>query len=365
MRCRQSALLVALLSTLTATSYAATENRSPVDPVSAITQDIEQKRTDIVAIDAVVAQEADALSELQQNSVILSRQYNDLETRLNRAKSELDKQYARLLEDPDVDLSSFQKRYQETWAQIKENQRLQLETKQKIAESELKVSQTKQKKARLYSELENLREAKVGARVKRINSELRESSVVETSYQTTCSSTMTLGECSNQGRHLNKQKAVNEFKTQLIAKLTETNLAKQHIEGVQLNIHIQESQFLTSGFTGSNGYYTELQAQLQAKPDTTAACTLLNVANRYCLNNSTQTKKNDKEWANITVRSDQYNDRVTINGVSYGSTPVEIVLPSGQHQISVAKEGYETYNRKVRVNGNDTIWVKLSPSKEG
>ncbi len=365
MRRRQSALLVALLSTLTAASYATAEDTKPVDPVVAITQDIEQKQADIATIDVAVAQEADTLSEHQQTSVILGRQHNDLESRLNRAKAELDKQYARLLEDPDVDLATPQKRYQETWAQLKENQQLQLETKQKISEAEMKVAQTKQQKARLQSELENLRESKVSARVKRINTELRESSVVETNYQTTCSSTMTLGECSSQGRHLNKQKAVNEFKSRLISQLTEANLAKQNVDGVELNIHIQESQFVSSGFTGSNGYYTELQAQLQAKPESIAACQLLNVANRYCLNNSSNTKKNDKEWANITVRSDQYNDRVTINGVSYGSTPVEIVLPSGQHQFTVSKEGFETYNRKVRVNGNDTIWVKLTPSKEG
>ncbi len=62
--------------------------------------------------------------------------------------------------------------------------------------------------------------------------------------------------------------------------------------------------------------------------------------------------------------SDQYNDSVTINGINYGSTPVEIVLPAGRHQVTVAKDGYETYNRVITVNGNDTVWVKLRPNKD-
>ncbi|NOF87059.1 PEGA domain-containing protein, partial [Vibrio cholerae] len=117
----------------------------------------------------------------------------------------------------------------------------------------------------------------------------------------------------------------------------------------------------------NNEYFTQMQAQLQAKPEAVAACKLLNVETRYCLKGESEQaapKKQDKQWANVTVRSDQYNDSVTINGVNYGSTPVELVLPAGKHQVTVSKEGYETYNRVITVNGNDTVWVKLRPNKD-
>ena len=65
------------------------------------------------------------------------------------------------------------------------------------------------------------------------------------------------------------------------------------------------------------------------------------------------------------VISDQYDDNVTINGVNYGSSPVDIMLPKGKHQISVTKPGFQSYNRKIFVHGTDTIWVKLVPNKEG
>ncbi|HDV5592328.1 TPA: PEGA domain-containing protein [Vibrio cholerae] len=219
----------------------------------------------------------------------------------------------------------------------------------------------------LKNEQSRLEEAKIEARVKRLAAELRESSVLETTFKTTCSTTMTLGECANQGQYLTKQKAVKTFRENLINDVTESAIAKQNLKGVEFNIHVQESQMIRSGFEGNNEYFTQMQAQLQAKPEAVAACKLLNVETRYCLKGESEQaapKKQDKQWANVTVRSDQYNDSVTINGVNYGSTPVELVLPAGKHQVTVSKEGYETYNRVITVNGNDTVWVKLRPNKD-
>ena len=255
--------------------------------------------------------------------------------------------------------------YQDAWAAVKDNQSTKLTNRQEITESEMLLSQLKQKKARFANEYENLQESRIEARVKRIGAELRESDVLETSYTTTCSTTMTLGECVSQGKYLTKQKAVKTFKSKLLSSLTESTLAKQNLEGVQLNIHVQESQIIKSGFSGDNAYFTQMQAQLQAKPEAVAACKLLNVESRYCLKGQNKSnQKQDKHWANVTIRSDQYNDSVTIDGVKYGSTPVEVVLPLGKHQFTVSKEGYETYNRVISVNANDTVWVKLMPNKE-
>lgn len=361
---RISALILALIPFWSSTTVAADETH-PVDPVIAIDEKIEQKKADIDAVTLEFDTESANLKRLQQEKAALEREASEKEAKRNRSKAALDKQYSRLLDDPETDLSTFQKEYQDSWAALKETQSQQLNTDQAITESEVTLSQIKQKKARFNNEYENLQESYIEARVKRINAELRESDVLETSFTTTCSTTMTLGECANQGKYLTKQKAVNTFKTQLIDKLTESSLAKQNLDGVQLNIHVQESQLIKSSFSGSNSYNTQMQAQLQAKPDAVAACKLLNVESRYCLKGSAPSQTNDKkQWANVTVRSDQYNDSVTINGVKYGSTPVEIVLPTGRHQITVMKEGYETYNRVITVNGNDTVWVKLLPNKE-
>ncbi len=363
---RIPALLLALAPVWLSTSVSA-EEINQVDPVAAIDDKIEAKHNEISNIDQTFESAQNELKQVRNDLERLKREGEELKAKQNRAKSALDKQYARLLDDPDTDLMSFQKRYQDAWSEVKTNQTQQLETQQALAETEMRLSQLKQRQARLNNEYANLKESRIDARVARLSAELRESAVLETSYSTTCDTSMTLGECSNQGKYLTKQKAVNTFKTQLVESLTEKSLAKQNLQGVQLNIHVQDSQIIKSGFSGNDGYFTQMQAQLQAKPEATAACKLLGVSTRYCLSGAQQTttKQKDKQWANVMVRSDQYNDSVTINGVKYGSTPVELALPKGQHQITVSKEGYETYNRVISVTGNDTVWVKLLPNKNG
>ncbi|MGC9422284.1 PEGA domain-containing protein [Vibrio sp.] len=360
-----SALLLALSPFWVSASVSA-EEITQVDPVAAIDGKISIKQNEIETIASEFETEGAKLQQLKNEQARLQRENEELQAKQNRAKSALDKQYNRLLEDPDTDLVSFQQRYQQAWADVKQNQSEQLLNQQAITESDMRLSQMKQKHARLKTELTNLQESKIEARVKRLSAELRESKVLESSFRTTCSTSMTLGECTNQGQHLTRQKAVNTFREQLLDQLTESVIAKQNLRGVELNIHVQESQIIRSGFEGNNEYFTQLQAQLQAKPDAVAACKLLNVSSRYCLKGSADTKNSktdNKQWANVKVRSDQYNDIVTINGIQYGSTPVEIVLPAGRHQVTVAKDGFETYNRVVTINGNDTIWVKLRPNK--
>ncbi|MDN3702577.1 PEGA domain-containing protein [Vibrio artabrorum] len=361
---RISALLLAL-SPLWVSASLSAEELNQVDPVSAIDAKLTEKNSDIERIAATQISAAEHLKQQQNQKSKLQREGDELKAKRNRAKSVLDKQYSRLLEDPETDLVSFQKSYQDAWAAVKENQSAQLDNQQAINESEIHLSQLKQKQARLNNEQANLRESKVEARVKRIATELRESAVLETSYTTTCAATMTLGECAAQGKHLTNQKAVQTFKSQLLDQLTESTLAKQNLQGVQLNIHVQDSQAIKSGFSGNNAYSVQMQAQLQAKPEAVAACKLLNVSTRYCLTgrDAAVVKKNDKQWANVTVRSDQYNDSVTINGIKYGSTPLEVALPNGRHHVTISKQGYESYNRTVTISGSDTIWVKLLPSK--
>ncbi|WP_230674290.1 PEGA domain-containing protein [Vibrio cholerae] len=341
---RIPALLLAL-SPLWVSASVHAEEVTQADPVAAIDEKLSNKQNEINAILTDYEVESGKLQQLKNEQSRLKREGEELDAKRNRAKSELDKQYTRLLEDPDTDLVTFQKRYQEAWNALKSNQSQKLDNEQAVTEIEMRLSQIKQRQARLDTELTNLEEAKIEARVKRLAAELRESSVLETTFKTTCSTTMTLGECANQGQYL----------------------TKQNLKGVEFNIHVQESQMIRSGFEGNNEYFTQMQAQLQAKPEAVAACKLLNVETRYCLKGESEQaapKKQDKQWANVTVRSDQYNDSVTINGVNYGSTPVELVLPAGKHQVTVSKEGYETYNRVITVNGNDTVWVKLRPNKD-
>lgn len=361
---RIPALLLALSPFWAITSVQANDVDS-VDQVASIDAKLTNKQSDIDTLTTEYNEQASQLQQKKNELAKLKRESKELQTKQERAKSELDKQYRQLLDDPETDLVSYQKAYQKAWSDVKDNQSAQLDKQQTITESEMELSRKKQKLARVKAEYSNLQESRIEARVKRLETELRESSAIETSYKTNCSTTMTLGECASQGHHLTKQKAVKTFRNQLLNKLTESSLAKQNLKGVELNITVEDSQIVRSGFEGSNDYFTQIRAQIQAKPETVAACKLLNVSSRYCLKGSSKAqKRQDKQWATVTLRSDQYGDSVTINGINYGSTPIEIVLPIGRHQVTIAKKGFETYNRVVTINGNDTVWVKLRPNKK-
>lgn len=358
-----SALLLALSPVWVSASVHADEV-AQVDPVAAIDEKISTKQREIDAIASEIEKEKSTLQQIKDEQVLLQREGERLDSKRKNAKSALDKQYRLLLEDPNTDLATFQKQYQASWTAVKQNQTDKLANQQSISESEMRLSQIKQKQDRVKAELVNLNEGRIDARVKRLQAELIESAVLDTSFRTTCSSSMTLGQCSHQGQLLTRQKAVQTFKDKLIERLTESSFVKPNLNGVELNIHVLESQIMQSGFEGNNQYFTQLQAKLRTKPSELAACKLLGVSTRYCVQEVTETThmKKDKSWANVTVRSDQYNDSVTINGINYGSTPVEVVLPAGRHQVTISKDGFQSYNREITINGNDTVWVKLKPN---
>ena len=74
---------------------------------------------------------------------------------------------------------------------------------------------------------------------------------------------------------------------------------------------------------------------MQARPTQSAACTLLGINKKYCFEPDSADDKGSSvtnqeiAWVTLNVRSNLYDDKVTIDGVNYGSTPVEIMLPVG------------------------------------
>ena len=106
---RISALLLAL-SPLWVSASVSAEELNQVDPVSAIDAKLTEKNSDIERISATKVSATENLKQLQNKNSKLLREGEELKAKRNRAKSVLDKQYSRLLEDPETDLVSFQKK---------------------------------------------------------------------------------------------------------------------------------------------------------------------------------------------------------------------------------------------------------------
>ena len=115
------------------------------DPVATIDSKLENKQSELQELGSEFEAESSRLQTLGAELSKFQREENELNAKRNRAKSALDKQYNRLLDDPDVDLLSFSnKEYQEAWASVKKNQTQILEQEQSITEQEMRLSQIKQ-----------------------------------------------------------------------------------------------------------------------------------------------------------------------------------------------------------------------------
>lgn len=89
--------------------YADEANVAQTDPVATIDAKIDTKQDEIKSISSKYDTEITKLQQLKNDQERLKREGDKLETKRNRAKSDLDKQYSQLLEDPDIDLATFQK----------------------------------------------------------------------------------------------------------------------------------------------------------------------------------------------------------------------------------------------------------------
>lgn len=362
---RITALVFALSPILLSSQSLANEaNAATDDPVIALEQKLADKRSEISVHAENLQAQRDKLDALLSERETLATKAIELEKKRTMAQERLDEQFRRLLENPDIDLTQYKDDYQTAWNAVKENQSATLENDQAIAEQQRIVEGENRQKQQLVSALENLQEAKKEARVKRLRQELTFADTIEVVHTITCSNSMTLAACANQGKTLTMQKAVNTFQSQILDKVTESTTAKLNANRVSFNIHVMNSNIVDSGFSGSNRYITRMQAEMRSKPDENAACKLLDFAERYCVDNSFTAskavpKQKAKRWVNVKIRSNRYEDNVTINGVTYGSTPVEIMLPAGQHQLTVEKPGFEPYSRQMYMNKDSVIWANL------
>ncbi|MEI8609472.1 SUMF1/EgtB/PvdO family nonheme iron enzyme [Enterovibrio sp. Hal110] len=362
---RIAALAFALTPILLSSHALANDTTAATDdPVVALEQKLADKRSEIGNHAENLQTQRDKLDALLAERESLANKAMELEKRRTLAQERLDEQFRRLIENPDTDLTQYKDDYQSAWQAVKDNQKSTLQNEQAVAEQQRIVEGENRQKQLLVSAMENLQEAKKEARVKRLRQELTFSDSIEVVHTITCSESMTLAACSNQGKTLTMQKAVNTFQSHVLDKVTESTTAKLNANRVSFNIHVMNSNVVDSGFSGDNRYITRLQAEMKSQPDENAACKLLDFAERYCVEKSFTTAKSSpkqqaKRWVNVKIRSNRYEDNVTINGVTYGSTPVEIMLPAGQHQLTVEKSGFEPYSRQMFMNKDSVVWASL------
>lgn len=301
-------------------------------------------------------QELSNLNELESRAV-------DLDKTLAKAKKRLEDSYNRLELDPSVDLVSAQKTYQEAWSQVKANQKARLDADLNMREAQAELDTRTSKVDAIQNSIDNLQGHKTRARVEQLRTELAQPSTLSISFTNRCAPSQTLAQCDSQTQGLALQKAVKQFRGEIIQQVTEQSLVENNIHDASLNIHIVKHKTNSSGFYDGERYRTLMDVEVEARPSSTVPCTLLGVDSHYCYapgssNHSSQFEQ-EIAWVTLSIRSNLYNDSVIVDGVSYGSTPVEVMLPVGSHNVVVQKEGYESFNKQVSVKSDSSLRAEL------
>ncbi|MEZ9232379.1 SUMF1/EgtB/PvdO family nonheme iron enzyme [Vibrio amylolyticus] len=302
--------------------------------------------------------------ETQQNELNrLNKLAKKLDGALKKSKSNLERDYSRMIDEPELDLSSSQSAYQSAWADVKQNQVQRLEAEQGLTEQQNSLTQKQSNVDNIEESITQLDHSKLRARADRLKLELRQSGEQKVSFTNVCAASMTIAQCDKQTVDLALQKSVKQFQSSLISDTSEQSLVEQNLDKVSLNIHVLRHKTTDSGFYDGKRYRVLMDVQLDARPTEATACSLLNIDSQFCFApgqyNESQVKQKETAWVNLMVRSNQYNDRVTVNGVNYGSTPVEIMLPVGAHMVKVSKEGYSSFNQELTVNSDHQLRAVL------
>ncbi|MCG3728752.1 SUMF1/EgtB/PvdO family nonheme iron enzyme [Vibrio cincinnatiensis] len=359
MRLGLSALLFALSPCLVATS---TQAESTPSSVMAIDDALFSHQTQWQEAKKATQAQHTKVDNQQAELDRLTQLAKQLENQLKGVKANLEHDYLKMIDEPELDIVASQNAYQAAWAEVKKNQQERLAAEQALQEQQTRLMQLQTSQDALSQKITLLEQNKFRARSERLRTELKQVGVQKVSFTNVCDASMTLQQCNQQTADLAQQKAVKQFQTWLINETTESSVVKQHLANVSLNIHLLSYKTLESGFYSGNKFKTVIEAQLEARPTTIAPCSLLNIHAQYCFapgENQQARQQQEVAWVSLVVRSNQYHDNVSINGVRYGSSPAEVMLPAGKHSVVVEKEGYRSFRQDIDLSSDQTLRAVL------
>ena len=320
--------------------------------VTDIESSLFEKHADLTAVEKKLADKQNEVDNQTQQMARLAKLSAQAEQTLAKAKASLEQDYTRMIDEPDFDISPAQIQFQDAWKTVKESKLTISGSEQKQQGLVMELEAILAEKAAVQASIANLNQDKLRARAERLRNEITQTEEQTVSFTNRCSSDMTLAQCSDQTVTLALQKAVKQFQHSLVDNATESNTIKEHLASASLNIHVLQHKVKSSGFSEDNRYRAVIAANLETRPDKNTPCRLLGIQSSNCFTQSEQ-QANDQQkevaWVNLVVRSNQYNDNVSINGVNYGSTPVEVMLPTGQHMVTIEKEGYLSFHQELKI----------------
>jgi formylglycine-generating enzyme required for sulfatase activity len=307
------------------------------------------------------------LSELRQNAVLADadRQSSLIEMNL---------QYEQVIDDPELDITPARETYAKA---VRTHKAIKDAITDKYNQWQGKLQDVEQmqiSKHSLLNTIEGLKEQLNSARIDRLYQEFNRQESIVVSHNIACDKDETFTKCTTRGKSLAKQKASKRFLDSVYEGLSESSEAEKRRQTSDASVQVLRSEVADSNFSGQGNFNVKLNLQLQGNLKRSQGCELLGLDRRYCVsfksNEAVQVAVDNNSQAadgsvmyELTVRSNVFDDEVFINGVSYGSTKLQVMLPSGEHDLEVVKRGYEAKRQKVNLNESKTLKIELDRSR--
>lgn len=342
--------------------------------VSEIEQIISTKQSEYESFNRDLAAEVELANALEKELAELRQNVTLADADRQTALIEMNLQYEKVIDDPELDITPARSAYAKA---VRTHKAIKDGITDKYNEWQNKLQDVEQmqvSKHSLLNTIEGLKEQHNSARVDRLYQEFNRKETVVVSHKITCDKEETFNKCSIRGKALAKQKASKRFLDSVYDSLSEAVQAEKRRQTSDASVQVIRSEVADSNFSGQGNYNVKMNLQLQGNLKRSEGCELLGLDNRYCVNfkgqNVTQVAAvksmvatDESVMYELTVRSNVFDDEVFINGVSYGSTKLQVMLPSGEHDIEVVKRGYDASRQSINLTESTTVKVELERAK--
>lgn len=307
----------------------------------------------------------------------LRSQGKELQRLREQALLNMNEQYESMVDNPDQDITEAQNDYRQTIVNQKQNRDNIKARVKNLADAKTDLAKANVDRFTLANAREALIEEIKIARVKRLRNEFEKNDELQVTQQVDCDPQETFTKCITRGNLLAKQKASKTFLNTLYNSATESSLINKNKNDSAARVRLLKHKVILGEFSGQGVYGTTITVKMQGSLPNSEACTLLAISTRYCTfvenqallgegvdNSSSENfmSNDDSVLYELTVRSDQYDDEVFIDGISYGSTRLSVMLTSGKHNVVISKYGYTDHEQNIRLNKNMLVKAELVKS---
>ncbi|WP_249185446.1 formylglycine-generating enzyme family protein [Moritella sp. 5] len=306
-----------------------------------------------------------------------------LTQKTEKALAQMNAQYQLMIDNPMQDITTSQNNYRAAIQLQEQNNLLIRGSVTVLAQLSKQLSEKNIERIRLLNQRETISEEINIARISRLKNEIEETQSQNISQSINCDLQTSFIKCIDRSNRLSKQEVSKSYLNTVFNSVTESKLVSKFKANSSAHVKLISHKILTGEFSGQGTYSSTIRVTMQGVLPKNEACKLLNIAIRYCAAQASQMvlpaiKNNFKNFKNfknnksnkdnkdnkdalyqLTIRSNKYDDEVFIDGVSYGSSKLSVMLPPGPHHVIIKKSNYIDFEQNVKLKNNMMVRAKL------